>query len=818
MICAVCSSPNPAEAERCVSCSSLLSAPGTEARPAGDGAATGDARLEALLGEIAAAPSPGLAPGYPLGHSIGPYRLLERIGGGGMGEVFKAEQTTPIHRHVALKIIKVGMDTREVVARFEAERQALALMDHPAIAKVFEGGATSEGRPYFAMEHVKGEPISTYCDRHRLPTRERIELFILVCEGVQHAHQKGVIHRDLKPSNVLVTVQDDRPVPKIIDFGVAKATTQHLTERTLFTELGVLIGTPEYMSPEQAELTGLDIDTRTDVYALGVLLYELLTGALPFDRKLREQGLDAIRRTIRETEPARPSTRISQLGPISTEAARSRRTEPARLASELRGDLDWITMKALEKDRTRRYATANALGADLRRYLNQEPVSAGPPSAAYRARKFVGRHRFGVGAAAAVVLVLVAFAATMLVQAQRLARERDRANAEAGRANLEAAAARQVSDFLVGLFKVSDPSEARGNSVTAREILDKGVASIGGALADQPVAKGRLLHAMGEVYLSLGLYAEGQSLLEQALATRRGALGDEHRDTLESMSGLAAALFYRGNGPEAVALQRKALELQRRVLGELDKATLQSEVDLGAFLIQAGKLEEAELVCRAALQSSLRALGEEHEATVTALNNLGAALRRQGKLAEAEPYYRRSLKIGLRVLGDSAPLTLDAMANLGTLLDRQGNKSEAEQLLRRTLDARQRVLGATHPETMNSMNLLAVLLCSQQKYSEAQALFARALAGARSALTEGHPRFHSFQANYGECLARMGRYGEAERLLSDSHSGLRGAKGEADPGTQQAIRRLAALYDAWGKPDKAAEWRAKLTKGTPAAR
>jgi eukaryotic-like serine/threonine-protein kinase len=340
---------------------------------------------------------------------IGAYRLLQRLGEGGMGDVWLAEQTTPVRRQVALKVIKAGMDTAQVVARFEAERQALALMDHPAIATVFDGGTTPEGRPYFVMEYVKGEPITTYCDRQRLTVAERLELFTRVCEGVQHAHQKGIIHRDLKPSNVLITIQDERPVPKIIDFGVAKATAQHLTERTLFTELGVMVGTPEYMSPEQAEMGGLNIDTRTDVYALGVMLYELLTGALPFDRdELRRAGFLEIQRTIREKEPPRPSTRVGPPGPASTEAAKNRHTEPKRLVSELRGDLDWITMKALEKDRTRRYASASDIAADIQRHLSDRPVLAGPPSLAYTAKKFVHRHRGPVVAALLLLISLVA--------------------------------------------------------------------------------------------------------------------------------------------------------------------------------------------------------------------------------------------------------------------------------------------------------------------------------------------------------------------------------------------------------------------------
>jgi serine/threonine protein kinase/tetratricopeptide (TPR) repeat protein len=359
------------------------------------------------------------------------YRLLQKLGAGGMGEVWEAEQERPVRRKVALKLIKAGMDTEQVVARFESERQALALMNHPNIAQVFDAGKTERGRPYFAMELVKGEPITTYCDRQRLTTQERLELFRQVCEGVQHAHQKGIIHRDLKPSNVLVTLQDGKPVPKVIDFGVAKATQQRLTERSLFTQMGVLIGTPEYMSPEQAELTGLDVDTRTDLYSLGVLLYELLVGALPFDTKeIRKAGFDEIRRRIREEEPSKPSTRISTLGDESTEAAKRRRTDLPTLRRQLRGDLDWITMKALEKDRTRRYGSPSELVADILRHLSHEPVLAGPPSTTYRMGKFVRRHRLGVTLAAVAVLLLVGFAARERIQARRIAAERDRAEQE----------------------------------------------------------------------------------------------------------------------------------------------------------------------------------------------------------------------------------------------------------------------------------------------------------------------------------------------------------------------------------------------------
>jgi non-specific serine/threonine protein kinase/serine/threonine-protein kinase len=411
--------------------------------------------LGAAASEILEFTSSANAPHAPLNKVIGNYRLVEEIGRGGMGQVWLAEQTAPVRRQVAFKLIKAGMNDDDVLKRFTLERQSLAIMDHPSIAKVFDAGSTPDGQPYFVMEYVPGIPITEYCDQKHLRIEERLELFIKVCEAVQHAHQKAIIHRDLKPANILVQEVDGKPVPRIIDFGLAKATSPQMSGASTFTQVGGFVGTPGYMSPEQCDRTGVDVDTRTDVYSLGVVLYVLLTGCLPFQEKPgKEQPLDEMLRQVREEDPPRPSAKVSSDRETSPATAEARGTEPNQLVSLLRGDLDWITMKALEKDRSRRYGTASEFAGEVGRYLKHEPIMARPASVAYRLRKYARRHRFGIAVAAGLVILLAVFAVTQAVQVRRITRERDRADSERDRA-------RRITNFMTQMFKVSDPSEAR---------------------------------------------------------------------------------------------------------------------------------------------------------------------------------------------------------------------------------------------------------------------------------------------------------------------------------------------------------------------
>jgi serine/threonine protein kinase len=726
-------------------------------------------------------------PGDAGAGQIGPYRLLQLLGEGGMGEVWLAEQKTPIHRTVALKLIKAGMDTKAVVARFESERQALALMDHPHIAQVYDAGSTTEGRPYFAMECVPGLPITEYCDKHRLTMKERLELFMQVCNGVQHAHQKAIIHRDLKPSNVLVVEQDNKAMPKIIDFGLAKAMAQRLTDKTMFTELGVLIGTPEYMSPEQADLREQNIDTRTDVYSLGVILYQLLAGVLPFEAKaLRAAGLEAILRVIREAEPPKPSTRVRSMGDGSAAAAEKRREEPRSFARHLRGELDWITMKALEKDRARRYATPSELSTDISRYLRNEPVVAGPATTGYRIRKYAVRHRMGLVVAAGLLLLLAGFVVMQAIQLHRIRLERDRATRERDRTT-------RITDFMTSMFKVSDPSEARGNSITAREILEKASTDIDTGLTKDRELQAQMMSVMGDVYNNLGLYPRAQSLDQRAMEIRRRVLGPENPDTLRTVSNLAIVLQHEGDYAEAEKLDRETLDIRRRVLGPEHPDTLRSMINLATVLYHEGHYAEADKLDRETLDVQRRVLGPEHPDTLSSMHNLAAVLSGEGHYAEADKLDRETLDIRRRVLGPEHALTLNSMNNLAAVLYHEGKHAEAGQLYRETLDVQRRVLGPEHPDALTSMISLGQVLMDEGHYAEAEKLYRETLNVQRRVLGPEHPLTLASVMDLGNVLTEEGRFSEAEKLYRETLDVQRRVLGPEHPDTALSTYNLACI-------------------------
>ncbi|HEY1909007.1 MAG TPA: serine/threonine-protein kinase [Myxococcaceae bacterium] len=681
--------------------------------------------------------------------------LERRLGEGGMGEVWLAEQQEPIRRPVAVKIIKAGMDTKEVIARFESERQALALMDHPAIARIWGGGRTPEGRPYFVMEYVDGQAIDAHCDHDRLSLAERIELLIEVCEGVQHAHQKAVIHRDLKPSNMLMSSVNGRAQPKVIDFGIAKAIGHRLTQRTLLTEIGAVIGTPEYMSPEQADSSGQDVDTRTDVYSLGVVLYQLVTGLLPFSsRELRAGTDEDLRRKLREVDPPRPSIQVSN-APLEAVLARSSDRETLR--RQVRGDLDAIILKALEKERSARYGTVAELAEDLRRYLRNEPVVARAPSTPYRIRKYLRRHALGVGIASSLVLLLSAFAVTTAVQARRVARERDRANAEA-------AAAQRVSAFLTSMFQVSDPSESRGNTITAREVLDRAAADVRSALAQQPELQARMMATLAQVYRGLGLYPQSHALDESALDIRRQLLGSVAPDTLESVLSLASVLREEGRATEAEALLRPALETVDRISGPESSLALRMRWTLSWILTNVGKLAEAETLARQSLATMERVLGPEHPLTWKTRASLAINLTVQHRYAEAVEINRQILAEYERNLGSDAPDTLIALGNLAGNLSNVGRREEALPLMRDLVSREERVFGPEHSRTLLTLDNLVLTLKWTKRLDEADTLARQVTETTRRVLGPEHPHTLLAMDHLALICKDRGQFLEAERL------------------------------------------------------
>ena len=684
--------------------------------------------------------------------SISSYKVLQKIGEGGMGEVYEAEQTSPVQRRVALKVIKWGMDTKEVLARFESERQALALMNHPNIAKVFDAGMTENGRPYFSMEFVKGIPITDYCDTHRLSTEERLRIFIQVCRGVQHAHQRGVIHRDMKPSNVLVTIQDDQPIPKIIDFGIAKATSQRLTERTIFTELGTWIGTPEYMSPEQAEMTGLDIDTRTDVYSLGVVLYELLVGAQPFDSTtLRGAGFDEMRRRIREEDPPRPSTRLTDRHGDSEIAAQRRRTSATNLARELSGDLDWIVMKALEKDRTRRYSTPLELAADVRRHLGNEPVEASPPSTVYRLGKFVRRNRVAVATATVVLTALILGTIGTGVGMVRARRE--------------ARASRQVIQFMTGIFGGLNPTGTYGHTESIDEILDRGAAQIDDTLQGQPLVAAYLKDLIGRVYMGLGEFSKARPLLEEAYETRLVELGGDHPWVGDSLDILGSARMLMGDYEEGLGILERAIEVYEGSVGLDHGAVGNTLSNICHAHWRLGDYREAIGFCDRSVVNLESNFGADELPVTNPLFNKAIILRELGENAEARELGRRVLEIRENKLGPDNTAVGWALHDLALSCEFLGDRTTSRAMQERALAIQEKALGPESNAVSMPLTRLAVAKARDGELEEARSMFQRAMEIRENALGVDHPDLVWILRPYAHLLRDLGEEAAARRMF-----------------------------------------------------
>ena len=708
------------------------------------------------------------------GERLGPYRILRVLGRGGMGEVYEAEQEEPVRRRVALKLVRWGMGDAQVLARFESERQALALMDHPAIASVFDAGTAGDGRPYFVMELVSGTPIDAYCDSRALSIERRVELFVEVCRGVEHAHQKGIIHRDLKPSNVLIAEDGGRPLPKVIDFGIAKATTAgRLSAETIVTRLGQVVGTPEYMSPEQADSMGVDVDTRSDVYSLGVLLYELLAGVPPLEVDASARAsVHELLRVIREQEPAPPSRRVAELGENAGAIAARRSTTPRGLARQLRAELDWIPMKALDKERARRYATAGALAEDLERHLHDQPVVAGPPSRAYRLRKLVRRHRAGTFAGAVVALSLVA---GLAVASAGLVRAR----AAQRRAVAEAATAREVSDFLTGLFAASDPIEEKRAQTTARELLDLGAAQIAERLDEQPATKARLLTTIGAVYDSLGALEDAEAQLQAAL-TLHGSAGsaDSPLDRARTLERLAAVERRLGRIEEAEPHARQSLAIRREILGDDHPDTGEAWDTLGVVLVEGGDWTGAE---EAAGRATAIAEATAPGTAVLGLRlyNLAGVYHLQGRFRDTLPPIERAVELTIADRGEDYPMVGHMLNGLGITRLYLGDYAGAEEALTRSLEIRTRTFGADHYSVGESVANLAVVYNRLERPRDGAAAARRAIEILTPVLGPDHQRIANAYEALGiahvalreleQARAAFERTDEIRRLLPADH-------------------------------------------------
>ncbi len=752
------------------------------------------------------------------GMTVGPYILREIIGAGGMGEVWKAEQSEPVRRTVALKLIKSGMDSREVLARFEAERQALAMMDHPCIAKVFDAGTSPQGRPYFAMEYVRGVPITDYCDRRRLNTRDRLQLFQRVCEGVQHAHQNAVLHRDLKPGNILVAEVDGKPVPKIIDFGLAKAMTHSLTENTMYTVMGQLLGTPEYMSPEQAEMTGEDVDTRTDVYSLGVVLYELLVGVLPFEpEELRRAGFDGIRKMLCEKEPMRLNARLTTLGGKATSIAQTRRTDLRHLRQSLKGDLDWIVMRSLEKDRNRRYGSPAELAQDIDRHLADEPVLAGPPTRAYRLRKFSRRHRVGISVAAVVLVGLIGFAVTVSFQARSIAHQKDRAEQAA-------AEAQSTVEFLRNMLSTADPWAKGESDVTVVKALKGATEKLGEEFEGQPLLEARIRALVGSLDLNVGNMPAAKEQTEKALALMTHELGPDDLELAGIWGDLSQIDRMNGDFDEAIHAGKEKSRITQIHFPSPSADVVKAWDQLANAFVRAQRPEEADSVYTLQ-EDMIRQLGDEHRILLAqvllnrgalaahsantdyaaedslstaalkiyrqydpdnphigiAMNNIGTSLLARGKFEEAKTVLEESMAFIEKTLGPDQPTYASACENLANVEFQTKHNDEAMKLLDKVLDIRRRNLGPDNVNVIRSELNIATVANWTGDHERALKIYDELLPQLRAKRGGDHPDVAGILQNRSSSLQGLGRYDEAEASLEEARAMYERLYGEHSP-------------------------------------
>jgi len=763
-----------------------------------DGACGVDAdlrgRVETLLrahsaagGFLQATVTPGALHEGP-GTTIGRYKLLQQIGEGGFGVVYMAEQVEPVRRKVALKIIKLGMDTKQVVARFESERQALALMDHPHIARVFDAGATGSGRPYFVMELVKGISITEYADSNNLSPRERLKLFVTVCQAVQHAHQKGIIHRDIKPSNVLVTLHDGQPVPKVIDFGIAKATSHRLTEKTVFTEFRQIVGTPQYMSPEQAEMSGLDVDTRCDIYSLGVLLYELLTGTTPFTvERLQTAGYAELQRIIREEEPPRPSLRVSTMHEQLETIARNRRTEPARLSGTLRGDLDWIVMKALEKDRTRRYATAGELAADVERHLADKPVAASPPGLRYLVWKFARRNRNGVTAAIVVLAAVIgglALATTGFV-----------------RASHEARRSGEIARFLEEIVVAVHPSEADNREIDVERVVHRSRELFGNDHTTVAAA----LDSLATQRQHAGDLPAAEKLFRESERIWRNSRADPAKLAL-TLGHLGSLLRLKGDDAGAEQALRESLEIAHRLPETMQLAFCDSRTELATLLQRHGKLDEAEVLVREALRVRRQRAPSQQYRIAETLELLTQILMSGNRVEEADKSFGEAIALYRPLFPPDSPTAAYYNFAYGHWLRQHGRNEKAEPFLREALRIYRRMEAPPREYYLMSLDAMFQLLrWREEAFDETVAVFHECMHNMALLLGNDHSSLAPHYWGFSQILGERNRSAEAIPLMLEALRIDRaaGSGRDASRGLEALERQIRRIVLRPGLPQQA---------------